>query len=81
MVYNKITGFSVDLSATGTLGQIAAASPGNLVDTLGVMFMHGQMPTAMRSEILSAITGLGTAQQVRVATYLVISSPQYKVMH
>lgn len=81
LVNNKITGFTMDLSATGTLGQIAAANPGNLVDTLGVMFMHGQMPANMRSEILSAITGLGTAQQVRVATYLVISSPQYKIMH
>jgi uncharacterized protein (DUF1800 family) len=81
LVNNKITGFTTDLSATSTLGQIAAASPGNLVDTLGVMFMHGQMPADMRAAILSAITGLGTAQQVRVATYLVISSSQYKVMH
>jgi hypothetical protein len=52
-----------------------------MVDTLGKMFMHGQMPTDMRTEILSAIGGLGTAQQVRVATYLVITSSQYKVMH
>jgi hypothetical protein len=48
---------------------------------LGTIFMHGQMPSDMRSEILSAIGGLGTAQQVRVATYLVITSSQYKVMH
>jgi uncharacterized protein (DUF1800 family) len=81
LVNNKITGFSVDLSATSTLGQIAAANPGNLVDTLGVMFMHGQMPANMRSEILNSISGLATAQKVRVATYLVITSSQYKVMH
>ncbi|MGA9671470.1 MAG: DUF1800 family protein [Terracidiphilus sp.] len=81
MVLNKITGFSTDLSATSTLGQIAAASPANLVDTLGMMFMHGQMPTDMRTQILSTISGLGTAQQVRVAVYLVITSSQYKVMH
>ena len=81
MVNNKITSFTVNLSATGTLGEIAAASSANLVDTLGTMFMHGQMPAAMRSEILSTITGLSVAQQVRVATYLVITSPQYKVMH
>jgi uncharacterized protein (DUF1800 family) len=81
MVNNKITSFNVDLSATSTLGQLAASSPGAMVDALGTMFMHGQMPSQMRSEILSAISGLGTAQQVRVATYLVISSPQYKVMH
>jgi uncharacterized protein (DUF1800 family) len=81
MVFNKITGFNVDLSATGTLGQIAAASPANLVDTLGTMFMHGQMPSDMRTEILNSISGLSTAQQVRVATYLVITSSQYKIMH
>jgi len=81
LVNNKISGFITDLSATSALGQIAAASPANLVDSLGTMFLHGQMPVAMRSQILTAITGLGTAQQVRVATYLVISSPQYKVMH
>jgi len=81
MVFNKVTGFNVDLSATGTLGQIAAGSPANLVDTLGVMFMHGQMPADMRTQILNSIGGLSTAQQVRVATYLVITSSQYKVMH
>jgi uncharacterized protein (DUF1800 family) len=81
MVYNKIAGFSVDLSATGTLGQIAAASPANLVDTLSTMFMHGQMPGDMRTEIINTITPLATAQRVRVAVYLVITSSQYKVMH
>jgi uncharacterized protein (DUF1800 family) len=81
LVNNKISGFSIDLSATSTLGQIAAANPGNLVDALGVIFMHGQMPASMRTEILSAINGLGTAQQVRVATYLVITSSQYKTIH
>jgi hypothetical protein len=45
------------------------------------MFMHGQMPADMRTQILSTINGLGTAQQVRVAVYLVITSSQYKVMH
>jgi len=81
LVNNKITGFKIDLSATSPLGVIAAASPGQMVDTLGEMFMHGQMPSDMRNEIMSAIGGLGTAQQVRVATYLVITSSQYKVMH
>ena len=81
MVNNKLTGFKVDLSATSTLGQIAASNPGAMVDALGTMFMHGQIPGEMRSAIVSTIGGLPTAQQVRVATYLVISSPQYKIMH
>ena len=81
LVNNKITGFNIDLSATSPLGQLAAANSGQMVDMLGTIFMHGQMPADMRSEILSAIGGLGTAQQVRVATFLVITSSQYKVMH
>jgi uncharacterized protein (DUF1800 family) len=81
LVNNKISSFTTDLSATGTLGQIAAASSANLVDTLSLMFMHSQMPTDMRAQILSTISGLSTAQQVRIAVYLVISSSQYKVMH
>jgi uncharacterized protein (DUF1800 family) len=81
LVNNKITGFTINLSATSPLGAIAASSPGQMVDTLGEIFMHGQMPSDMRNEIISAIGGLGTAQQVRVATYLVITSSQYKVMH
>jgi uncharacterized protein (DUF1800 family) len=81
LVNNKITSFTIDLSATSQLGQIAAVSPGEMVDTLGKIFMHGQMPSDMRNEIMGAISGLGTAQQVRVATFLVITSSQYKVMH
>jgi uncharacterized protein (DUF1800 family) len=80
-VNNKITSFTIDLSATSPLGSLDSSSPGQMVDALGKMFMHGQMPSDMRSEILSAIGGLGTAQQVRIATYLVITSSQYKVMH
>ena len=81
LVNNKITSFTINLSATSPLGLMAAASPGQMVDALGEMFMHGQMPSDMRNEIMSAIGGLGTAQRVRVATYLVITSSQYKVMH
>ncbi len=82
LVNNKITSFNINLSSTSTLGQIAASSPSQLVDTLGVMFMHGQMPTAMRTEIINTITGLtNAAQRVRVAVYLVITSSQYKVIH
>jgi len=80
-VNNKITSFTIDLSATSMLGQLAAVSPGEMVDKLGEIFMHGQMPSDMRNEIMGAISGLGTAQQVRVATYLVITSSQYKIMH
>jgi uncharacterized protein (DUF1800 family) len=81
MVNNKITSFTINLAATSPLGVLATSSSEQLVDTLGKMFMHGQMPSDMRNEILSAISGLGTAQQVRVATYLIITSSQYKTIH
>jgi uncharacterized protein (DUF1800 family) len=81
-VANKISGFNVDLSATGTLGQLAASNPGTLVDTLGLLFMHGQMPVQMRTNILNHVSTLSDpAQRVRVAVYLVISSSQYKILH
>lgn len=81
LVYNRISGFNVDLSATSTLGKLAS-NPGNLVDTLGQMFMHAQMPSDMRSAIVNQITSLtDPAQRVRVAVYLVITSSQYKIEH
>ena len=78
---NRISGFKVDLSATSPLGTMAA-NPGNLVDSLGVIFLHGQMPAEMRTAIVNHITTLtDPAQRVRVATYLVITSSQYKILH
>jgi uncharacterized protein (DUF1800 family) len=81
LAHNKITGFNVDLSATSPLGLIAS-NPGNLVDALGNTFMHGQMPTEMRSAIVNHVATLtDPAERVRVATYLVISSSLYKIEH
>lgn len=76
-----LSGFSTDLSKTSTFG-VMAATPGTLVDTLGVLFLHGQMPTNMRTVIVNAITPLtDNGQRVRVAVYLILSSSLYKVMH
>lgn len=77
----KLNGFATDLSKTSTLGLIAA-DPAKITDTLGVLFMHGQMPSDMRTAIISTISPLTDyGQRVRVATYLILSSSQYKVMH
>jgi uncharacterized protein (DUF1800 family) len=81
IVNNKISSFTVNLSATSTLGTLAA-NPANLVSTLSTMFMHSQMPTNMQTAIVSAITPLtNNAQRARVAVYLVITSSQYKIIH
>jgi len=81
IVNNKISGFSVDLSNTSALG-VEAANPTNLVATLNTLLMHSQMPDAMQTNIINAITPLSSnAQRVRVATYLIITSSQYKIIH
>ncbi len=76
-----LSDYRLDLSATGYLGSLAT-DPAALVDTLSTIFMHGQMPTSMRSSIISAITARpSNAQRARFAVYLVITSPQYNVIH
>jgi uncharacterized protein (DUF1800 family) len=88
LVYNGISGFTVDLSATSALGimasktVVASTDSANLVDALGTIFMHGQMPTNMRTAIINHVATLtNIPQRVRVATYLVITSSQYKILH
>lgn len=88
IVYNRISGFTVDLSATSALGIMASKTgnattdSGNLVDALGTIFMHGQMPAAMRAPIVNHVATLtNIPQRVRVATYLVITTSQYKIEH
>ncbi|HEX7158490.1 MAG TPA: DUF1800 family protein [Edaphobacter sp.] len=81
VVYNGISGFNVDLSATSPLGQLAK-NPADLVDALGMIFMHGQMSSQMRTAIINHISTLtDMGQRVRVATYLVVTSSQYKIEH
>jgi uncharacterized protein (DUF1800 family) len=81
IVNNKISGFTVDLSSTSSLG-VLAATPSALVSNLNMLLMHSQMPTAMNTTIVNAITPLtSNAQRVRVAIYLIVTSSQYKVIH
>jgi uncharacterized protein (DUF1800 family) len=81
LVNNHISSFTVNLSATSPLG-VLAANPANLVNQLNTLFMHGQMPANMQSAIVSHITTLtDPAERVRVATYLIITSSQYKILH
>jgi len=81
IVNNKIASFTIPLSATSTLGTMAA-TPSTLVDYLSMLFMHSQMPTNMRTEIINTVTPLtNNAQRARVATYLVITSSNYKIIH
>ena len=76
-------GVSVDLTAAGVLGSKASV-PATLVDYLGMVFMHSQMPTDMRNLIITEVTSIPATnlpERAAVATYLVLTSSQYKVMH
>ena len=82
VVNNMLGRLTVDLSATSPLGKLAVASDEVLLQELNNLFLHGQMSTQMRSTILNAINGTNDpAQRVRTAVYLIISSPQYRVVH
>jgi uncharacterized protein (DUF1800 family) len=81
IVNNKISSFNVDLSNTSSLG-VMAANPATLVDYLGMLLMHSQMPSNMRTTIINTITPLtSNAQRVRIAIYLIVTSSHYKVIH
>jgi uncharacterized protein (DUF1800 family) len=88
LVNNKISDFSVDLSATSALGMTASATGNattdstNLVNALSNIFMHGQMPAQMQTDIVTHVATLtNIPERVRVATYLVLTSSFYKVEH
>ncbi|HEV2619338.1 MAG TPA: DUF1800 domain-containing protein, partial [Acidobacteriaceae bacterium] len=88
LVFNQIGDFTVDLSATSPLGLMASATGNattdstNLVNALSNLFMHGQMPAQMQTDIVNHVATLTNIQQrVRVATYLTLTSSFYKVEH
>jgi uncharacterized protein (DUF1800 family) len=89
LVFNGISNFTVDLSNTSALGLMASATGNartdstNLVNALSTMFLHGQMPTEMSRPIIQQVASIvgNPAERVRVATYLVITSSEYKIEH
>jgi uncharacterized protein (DUF1800 family) len=83
IINSSIPGLTVSLSATSAIGQ-NAADPAKLADYLGMLFMHGQMPTNMRSDLITAISAIpATNLQLRaqVAVFLVVTSSEYKIIH
>jgi hypothetical protein len=82
IVYNQFSPYvKVNLTATGPFGQAVGSGPGPLVDQLGSIFLHSQMPAQMRSAIISLITPMKTSDQIANAAYLIITSPQYKIVN
>ncbi len=85
IVFNNVHGFNVDLSASSPLGQVLTAQgPAGLVQALNNLFLYGTMDSATVAAITTEITnvpGATPAEQVRSAAFLVITSPQYKILH
>jgi uncharacterized protein (DUF1800 family) len=80
--HNDDNGVRVDLGTSGPFGS-KAANAGKLVDYLGLIFMHSQMPTDMRTQIVSTVSTIPASNQTlrtSVAAYLVLSSSQYKIL-
>ena len=62
--------------------QSLAANPTNLVGELNSMLLHGTMPSAMQSTLLSAIAQIPATDpltRAKTAFYLTVTSPQYQV--
>jgi uncharacterized protein (DUF1800 family) len=86
IVRNHLTSFSIDMSPTSFLGQIASATgnpatdSANLVTALNILFTHAQMSPTMQSAIAAnAALMPDIGQRVRVSTWLVISSNFFKI--
>jgi uncharacterized protein (DUF1800 family) len=76
------TGAVVDFSSYGT----QASNPAALLASLNTLLMHGTMPAAMQSSILTAMQSVpsGTSQglmQAETAIYLIVTSSQYQVQY
>ncbi len=54
--------------------------PTNLVNVLDALLMHGTMTQDMQQAIITAIKYDDPATMVRAAVYLIVTSPQYRIM-
>jgi uncharacterized protein (DUF1800 family) len=83
IIHNEDSAPAIDLSATSVIGQ-QASNPAQLVDYLGMLFMHSQMPSDMRTALIETITAIPATDlqgRAEVAVFLVVTSSQYKIMH
>ena len=83
IIYNQYAApVQVNFAPSTLLGKAVASGPGPLVDQLGSIFLHSQVPPQMKSAIVSFITPMKKpTDQIANAAYLIITSPQYKVVN
>ena len=72
-------GTTIDLTPYVAL----AGTPAALVDALDLALTHGDMPAAMKSTLVAAVTAEagGSVKRVEMGIYLIISSGYYNVWH
>lgn len=72
-------GTTMDLTPYVALGP----TPALLVDALDLTLMHGQMPAAMKQQLVTAVSGEtgGNLRRVQTGIYLILSSGYYNVWH
>jgi uncharacterized protein (DUF1800 family) len=75
---NAPAGTSIDLAPY----QALASNPGQLVDALNTLLLHGTMSTEMRNSIVTAVSAVAASnplKRARTAIYLITTSSQYQV--
>jgi hypothetical protein len=73
--------FTFSLGPNNELVALASyEGPTALVDALSALFLHGTMTTDMRDSIVQAVQGLDATTMVKNAMFLVVTSPQYRIM-
>lgn len=81
LIYGQLVNMGLNLAGDTDLTS-RAANPSDLVDELSFLFMHSQMPDPMKQIIVNTISSTqDPMQRIRVALNLVITSPQYKIIH
>ena len=87
LVFGAIAPLATLPGAIGTTPSLAALSalagdPAALLDCLDAQLLHGTMPSAMRTAILTALAAVPATDpltRAKTAVYLVVTSPQYQV--
>jgi hypothetical protein len=71
--------FSLNLGPGTLWYSFAQQSPTALVNVLNAVLMHGSMTQDMHDAIISELQGQDTANMVKSAFYLIVTSPQYRI--
>ena len=73
--------FSLDLSMNSVLTQYAAqAGPTALVNLLDALLLHNTMTQDMQQAIVQAVSGDDPSTMTKNVAYLIVTSPQFRVI-